>query len=336
MQQARERSTEATRAAKGELAAILDQLRKRLEEVGREQASALERSSQDVRDVAGATRSGLAESLDQIGTRLEKAIEARTRGLTGEMMEVAETVRSITTEVRSCIAESMLRVASSNAELAASRGETVEWPRIEVGGDCEASEAETVDVPPELPVETPVEAARSPCRRSWAGSESALLDGADPVGGVALPEPIGPSGHRTPGEDSDSRSEQVAGSRRFESLGAPRRDATQVVTDTGPPRVDHAAPGTAHPDVRRAESASPSRAQRNRSSAGGAVASLPAARRAARGRRFRLRDRALLGRPRAAPRRPRARKGRAQVLVWSTRYAEPTGLPSRPRSGRST
>lgn len=152
MQQARERSTEATRAAKGELAAILDQLRKRLEEVGREQASALERSSQDARDVAGATRSGLAESLDQIGTRLEKAIEARTRGLTGEMMEVAETVRSITTEVRSCIAESMLRVASSNAELAASRGRAVEWPRIEV-------EAETADVSPELPVETPVEAA---------------------------------------------------------------------------------------------------------------------------------------------------------------------------------
>jgi hypothetical protein len=131
LQQVRERATEATKAAKGELAAILDQLRVHLEQLARDHMAALHQSTLDSQKTAGAVQSELASSADKIGSRIENALEARSRNLSSDLMEVADRVQSITTEIRSCVAESILRAASSRSDTGGSTDTAGERPRVE-------------------------------------------------------------------------------------------------------------------------------------------------------------------------------------------------------------
>jgi hypothetical protein len=152
-QQVRERTTEATKAAKGELAAILDQLRVHLEQLARDHLAALHQSTLDTRQAAGAAQSELASDVDKIGNRIEKALEARSKNLSSDLMELADRVQSITTEIRACIAESILRAASSRSDSAGSMDTAGERPRVEFVSPTPEAEASVPELPepPKLP-----------------------------------------------------------------------------------------------------------------------------------------------------------------------------------------
>ncbi len=157
-QQIRERTTEATKATKGDLAAILEHLRAQLEQLAHDHLAALHQSTQDTHQAAGAAQSELTANLEKVGSRIEKALEARARNLASDLMEVGEKVQSITTEIRSCVAESILRAASARAE-SGSSGESVgERPRVEFVGPSLAPESSSEppnqngsSPPPEVP-----------------------------------------------------------------------------------------------------------------------------------------------------------------------------------------
>jgi hypothetical protein len=187
-QQIRERTTEATRAAKGELAAILEQLRAHLEQLAHDHLAALHKSTQDSQQAAGAAQCELAANFEQIGSRIEKALEARSRNLASSLTEVAEMIQSITTELRSCIAESIARVSSVRSESAGFSETVGERPRVEfVSPAPEIADSlpeSSSEVPSDAPVslEIPVDPARN---SDWI--EPPVQDGSSPPPDVPDP-----------------------------------------------------------------------------------------------------------------------------------------------------
>ena len=179
LQKAAQEVQQASGTARRELATKIEALGSDLERRTRDQLDVLSRATQEAKAATGAAKNELAGSVEQLGSRLEAKLDSRSNDLASDLIELAEMLSVIRTDLRTTLVEAVracTEPASIPTESPSSATETSQAPEVDVidpPTPASLLESTIPDSPPEPHLDLP-----------------ALLD----IGAMADPAPEAPNG----------------------------------------------------------------------------------------------------------------------------------------------